>query len=990
MSQPSQNFVDSSASDPHSESSTDLYLIRSHPLFDAQWYAENHLGSPEMASSAATHYLTIGAQAGLSPSPHFDPMVYVSEHPQEISPQANPLLHFLRGGWRAYSRPSAEFDPWTYWEHHMHGTAWEDVNPLLHFVSLGVALGFSGSSLRKSKLKLVRESSVFDSEYYLQQCASTDDWDPLVHFMRSGHRMDLNPSEWFDTAYYKARVPELFQSGGNPLIHYLENGNWSYENPSTRFDTWWYRTRYMGTTAGTENPLVHYLTRGQTLGYSPVPPGARNTNKAISAGGSNGRVNNRACLVAGFDRDGFIDDYVVDYVRELSRHGDVYYMADCEMQPGQLQKLQPFSKGSWAVRHNGYDFGSYSRLLTAHLGWKAVASYDEIVLVNDSAFLLSDLQRVFEKMDEMDCDWWGLNAVSRSVVHPASRAAADREPGAISELTDLLPLTLISDFLDTLHVGSYFVALRRPVLQDPVVQDFFTSVPAGLAKDDIIRRYELGLSRLLLALDYSLEVFIPRVYPYHPVFTEWLENLYDDGFPLLKRSLILENPLGMSFGESWHSLVASRTTAQRLEWITSNLERLGGQADTDDPRRYVVPKPPEFPLFRSLSPEQFRWFDARTEKDPNWWVFPVCRFTKAFTGNERAVFEQVKDDPSIRKIVLTVGGELSLSGVNVDVVPLESPAGQYLLLRSGVVFIKHGSTFNVGMPIESSRRRIVNLWHGIPLKRIGYTSVDEINRLVDLRRENLSYHSVICSSEIDKGAMGAAYYPLSPDSIWLTGLPRVDFIIGSTLPPDLEGEEQMLIEELRGRRLVLYAPTFRNNQSAASYRFTEEEVAALHALLKQHNAVLGVRFHMASKQKTVSDVFSGLQVLDMSDSTYPHTEVLVRVADVLITDYSSIFIDFLVTGKPMISFAYDLAQYSQIERGMYYEIEDVFPGPVLQNFDDVLASLGCALSGAPDHGKHQYADIQRMFHTFLDGENAGRVVKLLGVASSIEDAVQNS
>ena len=63
-----------------------------------------------------------------------------------------------------------------------------------------------------------------------------------------------------------------------------------------------------------------------------------------------------------YDPDGLVDDYVVDYVRELARFADVYVLADCDMQPGQLERLDGLVRGAWARRHGAHDFGSWSLL----------------------------------------------------------------------------------------------------------------------------------------------------------------------------------------------------------------------------------------------------------------------------------------------------------------------------------------------------------------------------------------------------------------------------------------------------------------------------------------------------------------------------------------------------------------------------------------------------------------------------------------------------
>ena len=66
---------------------------------------------------------------------------------------------------------------------------------------------------------------------------------------------------------------------------------------------------------------------------------------------------------------------------------------------------------------------------------------------------------------------------------------------------------------------------------------------------------------------------------------------------------------------------------------------------------------------RMLTDEEFVEADLLAPKYASWWAFPVCEFTHRFSGNERAIFEEVKNDPSIRKIVLTRSNDIDIDGV---------------------------------------------------------------------------------------------------------------------------------------------------------------------------------------------------------------------------------------------------------------------------------------------------------------------------------------
>ena len=119
----------------------------------------------------------------------------------------------------------------------------------------------------------------------------------------------------------------------------------------------------------------------------------------------------RICLFAGYHPHGEMAEYVVYYIKALASLADVYYMADCAMQPGELEKLAPYVKGAWAVRHEKYDFGSWQELVHK-IGWETLAEYDECIFCNDSGFApLFPLEPIFSAAEkDASLDAWGLNS----------------------------------------------------------------------------------------------------------------------------------------------------------------------------------------------------------------------------------------------------------------------------------------------------------------------------------------------------------------------------------------------------------------------------------------------------------------------------------------------------------------------------------------------------------------------------------------------------
>src|SRR5690606_23952713 len=287
----------------------------------------------------------------------------------------------------------------------------------------------------------------------------------------------------------------------------------------------------------------------------------------------------------------------------------------------------------------------------------------------------------------------------------------------------------------------------------------------------------------------------------------------------------------------------------------------------------------------------------------HWWAFPVCAYDSLLTGNERAVFEQVRDDPSIKKIVLTRRRRIDLGGENVVVCPLDSPEGQYHLLRAKQIFVKHSPRINAKYPISAKMHNFINLWHGIPLKRFGPASLDVEQKLEWVYRENRDCRAVISSSQVDAIAMAAAFYPLPYRDVWITGLPRDDLIVcaESRLPADFVEEGRRVEAERAGRKQVVCASTLKKAPEDGYYRSPADDIHCRRDWLETNDAVLGVREHMADSANAYRSQLASLGALDLSARRYPNIEVLYRQASMLLTDYSSCAIDFMLTGRPAIS-----------------------------------------------------------------------------------------
>ena len=857
----------------------------------------------------------------------FDKKLYQEDNPTSF--EMDPKFHYLRYGVFIGLNPSLEFDTELYTTEYLEQFSY--INPLVHYVENGESNTiFPTRGNVEFSIQVIKASGLFDEDHYLQhvEFKEVQPKDPLRHYCEFGWKKDMSPSPEFDEFGYTQNHLTRNKRQYNPLLHYILK---SKNNPAA----------------------VH------------IQPKILN-HKGV--GLSNESVQ-RICLFAGFDKDGIVDDYVIEYITELDKYADVFYLSASFMEEEELDKLNNITVGRWSIAHNDYDFGSYQRLANHLVGWKKISKYDELMLVNDSSYLVRPMDQVFEKMNAQSCHWWGLEA-TKGMYKNRERASTEIiKPIPLEEVKQKhLPLFDKQPNYD-FFLGSYFLVFRKPIINLERFRNYLNSVSNQSSKELLIIRYEIGLNRMLMKSGFEFKTFIDDLYPFHPLFSMNHFNLIGKGFPLFKRYLLTTNHYKVKGLSEWKELLLKQTPHANISTIENNILRIANY------QKYYnnlhVKEGNEL-----LSDEAFCELDEQSIKDENYWVFPVCAYDHGINGNLRAVFESVKDDPSIKKIILTREKHIEYGGENVVSLPLHSREGQEYLLKSMVVFLKHSRFRNVYYSISGHDRKIVNLWHGIPLKRIGTESLDQQHNLEALIEDNAVMTSVIASSKIDAENMHRSFKPLSANQVWTTGLPRNDFLLKdrSALPQDMIDQLDYLDTILSRKRLILFVPTFRNSQE--TYTFSIEALNRLEKILKTHNAVIGVRDHFASERKYIEQ-FKHLDAISLSGGKLKDIEMLYRKAAVLLTDYSSCYIDYLLLDKPVISFAYDLKQYTTSERGLYFDLNEVFPGYICKDVNMLLDAIDNTLSATTIDFTQKHQQVKNIFHQFTDGENTARLITKL-------------
>ncbi|MEU7057774.1 bifunctional glycosyltransferase family 2 protein/CDP-glycerol:glycerophosphate glycerophosphotransferase [Streptomyces sp. NPDC046197] len=251
---------------------------------------------------------------------------------------------------------------------------------------------------------------------------------------------------------------------------------------------------------------------------------------------------------------------------------------------------------------------------------------------------------------------------------------------------------------------------------------------------------------------------------------------------------------------------------------------------------------------------------------------------------------------------------------------------------------------NQGYPLRLAKRpetTYIQTWHGSALKRMGF---DEPTYRMMSEQDQRSYQQAldrfdhfVVRGEHDVRTLARAYR-IPEDKLLRTGYPRNDALVRAREGAAPDPEAQRLAERLGidpGRRVLLYAPTFRAHPDGRvrdfEFPFDVEDFAARFG----DQYTLLVRAHYLNRL-TLPPSVAG-RVINVSAE--PDITPLLLLADGLITDYSSVMFDYALLHRPIVFYAYDWEEYAKDTRGTYFDLLAEAPGPVPRTPDELFAAI---------------------------------------------------
>ncbi len=348
---------------------------------------------------------------------------------------------------------------------------------------------------------------------------------------------------------------------------------------------------------------------------------------------------------------------------------------------------------------------------------------------------------------------------------------------------------------------------------------------------------------------------------------------------------------------------------------------------------------------------------------------------KQYSDNPRAIYEYIHKYHEGYTMYWSVDKNYRHIFANHNILQVKRLSIKWLFLMTSAKYWVYNSRLPVWVP-KPKKTVYLQTWHGTPLKRLAL-DMDEV-------------HMAGSDTEVYKKAFIKSAskwdYLISPNhysteifrrafhfnkKMIESGYPRNDFLVNANNAKTI-AEIKKRCNLPTDKKVILYSPTWRDNQyyGVGKYKLDiEMDLAMMQKELGKDYIIL-LRLHYLVAENLDLSAYDGF----VYDMTF-HEDIrdLYLIADMLVTDYSSVFFDFAILRRPIIFFVYDLEEYRDKLRGFYFDFEQKAPGPLVKTTGgivDVVKNI--------EQNGYTPSEIAKAFHERFcyleDGKATKRVV----------------
>lgn len=325
-----------------------------------------------------------------------------------------------------------------------------------------------------------------------------------------------------------------------------------------------------------------------------------------------------------------------------------------------------------------------------------------------------------------------------------------------------------------------------------------------------------------------------------------------------------------------------------------------------------------------------------------------------FRDNVLAVYSYLVNNEYDKKYEIIIASDKFYSEMNKNVKQVNLFVGMFYYLTSKYIFYCFGT-----VPIYPHNQKIINLWHGMPLKKIG--KLKDYNRTFDY----FSY--VICYSDFFESTMKESF-GVNSDRLVISGSPRND---------ELFSNESLL-------NTVIWMPTYRDDSKKVLFYEDNSFLLNLDKILLHKNIKLTIKphpldtkFHEIFKKTTFKNIniVDDDYILTRWGSLYK----MLAVTKALITDYSSVYIDYLLLLRPIAFTIEDKEDYLQSRGVNFSNLDELLPGPKLNDLESFSLFFDVVNNEINDDYKENRKQVRNKFYKYKDENSTKRILNMVGI-----------
>ena len=286
---------------------------------------------------------------------------------------------------------------------------------------------------------------------------------------------------------------------------------------------------------------------------------------------------------------------------------------------------------------------------------------------------------------------------------------------------------------------------------------------------------------------------------------------------------------------------------------------------------------------------------------------------------------------------------------------------------------------SVGMPYWKSRNQIgIQLWHGIPLKIIGKKEPisKEIVGHKLVRTKSMKQTDYFISTSHLVSYILSSSFDIPIEKFISLGYPRCDALFSSEKKSKDVLSEMLSVDVSKYAKIVMYLPTFRNNEYYIKIINQTLHNKKFREFIEENGVLFILKPHILDEELIKKYDMKNIKIIKNSDIMNRFLTIydILPSVDILVTDYSSVYFDYLLLNRPIVFYAPDLEAYEKSRGFILTPYERWTPGDKASTVEELIAALKEAID-KPDKWKKEREWIRDIMFEYQDGESSERIVR---------------